>query len=208
MAEEPQMVRSANALQTPRGAEGDPKIIGVSLAKLALWLAAFQLAIDWIVYFIFAKNIELSRAFHSSFSQLDDVTPALAQLKELYRAPLDGREFAQAFSIYLVLLACMSFYFAALLTFLIRLNALDIQWRQAVRPVNLIFLFLLGWGIYEVVFFLVGPSNSLKAYHGIFGSDFIRAICFLLPVSLFLILSSLALYYAIGVIRIRQSISR
>jgi hypothetical protein len=202
------VVETKDALEKSEGTENDPKIVGVRLAMAALWYSIFQLAIDWLAYFIFSTNVELSRFVHSFLRGMDNLTPALTRLKAFYHAPISGREFSQVFAIYLFLFGCLCLCFAALLGLLVRGNVSSVRWKRVVRPVYLILLFLLGLGCWGIYFFVAVPSEPLRDYFGMFGSDFIRAVCVSLPLGQFLILFSLALYYAIGVIHTGEAGSR
>jgi hypothetical protein len=193
------MIESGSKMEKFEGEKIDWKLADVSLLKLSLWYLVFQLAIDWIVYFIFSSNVELSRFVHSFFVEMDHVTPALAQLRGFYHAPIHGREFSQVFAIYFSLLALFCPYLIGLCGLLLSRKIRNLQWRKmfARNDVLLVLILLPPVGFWEIYFFFVG-SSSLRNYLGIFGTDFIASVCLLLPTGQFLILATLALYYSIG----------
>jgi len=175
----------------------DWKTADVSLLKLSLWYLVFQFGIDWIIYFTFSSNLEISRVVHSLLVEMDHVTPALALLKGFYHVPIKGREFSQVFAIYFSLLALLCFYLVALCGIFLSKKFRKLPWLQMVTSKYAVLLVVLAFGLWEVCFFLVGPA-SLKNYLGVFGTDFIVSICITVPAGQFLILAVLAFYYSIG----------
>jgi hypothetical protein len=192
-----QTVEPENTIRKVGDKPIDWKTADVSLLKLSLWYVVFQFGIDWIIYFTFSSNLEISRVVHSLLIEMDSVTPALALLKGFYHVPVRGREFSQVFAIYFSLLALLSFYSVALCGIVLSKKFRKLPWLQMVTSKCAVLLVVLAFGLLEVRFFLVGPA-SLKNYLGIFGTDFIGSICIVLPAGQFLILVVLAFYYSIG----------
>jgi hypothetical protein len=172
----------------------------VKLITIAFWYSIVQLAVSLGAYFWLSANLEASRFIHSTLQGFDDLTPALERLKVFYHSPVGGREFSQAFAIYFLLLAWLCFNLTTLGVLSVT-NLFSFGWKRLVAPVYWIFFVLFGLAVWEVYLFFDGPSGALKYYRGLFGSDFIRGVCVLLPISQFLLFFIFAFVWGVGGIR-------
>ena len=170
---------------------------GVKLIGLALLNMAFQLAILEGGQFVFYENPRLSRAVHAFFSGADGLTPALRRLREYYWQPINGVDFSQAFSIYLIMLASLGFYFVLLCVLALRGQFNNVNWRLWTRRDFSLMALLGGIGVAIFVEFFWGPSAMNERFR--FGGSFISSLCVYLPFAQFLILLVLALYFTAGI---------
>ncbi|HTB04463.1 MAG TPA: hypothetical protein VK804_28685 [Bradyrhizobium sp.] len=189
----------------PKGAQiglviNDRNAATVKLITIAFWYSLAQLAVSLGAYFWLSTNLEASRLIHSTFQGLDGLTPALERLKVFYHSPVSGREFSQAFAIYFVLLAWLCFNTTALVVLSVT-NVFAFGWKRLAAPVYWILFAMFGLAVWGDYSFFYGPSVSLEHYHGMFGSDFIRAVCILQPIGQFLLFFAFASAWGVGGIR-------
>ncbi len=192
----------ASESQTQKASEGGPidwTVADVRLLKFALWYGVVQIAMSWVLYFVFSSSVETSRSVHSLFAGMDHVTPPFALLKAYYRVPIGGREFSQVFAVYFSLLALLCLCCIGLCGLLLSRKFRSLPSRKMLTRNDILLLLVFGLpvGLWQIYFFFYGPW-SLNEYSGLFGEGFITSVCVLLPTGQFLILTTLALCYSVG----------
>jgi hypothetical protein len=167
------------------------KLIGLALLN---WV--FQLTLLEGGQFVFYENPEFSRSVYVFFAWADDLTPALRRLREYYWQPIDGVEFAQAFSIYLMVLASIGFYFVLLLVLALKGRFNNVNWRLWTRRDFSLMAVLYGAAVTIFLTFFSGPLAMNGRFR--FGGSFVSSVCFYVPFAQFLTLLMLAIYFTMG----------
>ena len=182
------MAELGSEMQKPQGGEIDWSTADVGVLKFSLWYLVSQLAIAST-----GSRSLCSHQIWKSANQFMRLLPAQIRLRRRLRSSRAlpwpdqwSRVFAGVRHLFRFAFASRRF-FVGLCGLLFSGKFKNLPWRQIGATKYAVLLFVSAFGVFEIYFFLAGPS-SLRNYLGIFGTDFITSVSFLLPAGQFLLL--------------------